>query len=1032
MCKSTINFGKPNVCLVRCILCLAGALLFVSSSRGEEPVARFLERLRQQKLFDLAVVYLDRSAAAGLLNPTTLQNLELEKIILRQESVAASKSGKDREARAQQVEQDLQKFLSSNPNHARRTEAKLKLADIWLTRAQELLDKGDDQKQSAREYFQKSMDLFGASVTELRPILESMQGAKVDPNDREKLALRERYQEEYRQAEILQAYCAMRLGDTFASGSSDARAWLTKAKELFSGIIKKTTDRREAGRHVLCLLYRGQTLVKLGENDEALDSFIRVADITEGGAFRTWVVQATTEIVKLLSNPKQAKFEAAIERGDRLLKTAQANERFQPEWIDLQFVVAEAKLGWASKIAKEPNGDLRSKTIRSEVRSAIQALARRPGPQQDRARSFLADLGVEVKDASGDKPIEIKNFADGMRAIREKLDESRDFTLQVDVLQTRRAEADEEERANIDAELVRVRSDMDSIFDVALDLTQRTIAQYSAEDSREDLLQARYYLAFILVKLERYWDAAAVADFTCRSSLGQELGQKAGGLALFSYRKLLESVGPERKANFRSTIESLSSFLLEQWPAAEESRVAVTNLLQLAVESQQWEDVERYLDMIPKDAPDHGRIARELGYMRWSQYAVAVDAKKKSGEELGDADRAVLAQAQRLLELGLSELKTETLDERSIQAAVALARIYLNADRIADAQSILSRENIGPLSVARSRRELINDQRTLSEIFRLNMRISVLLASRNGTPLTVDAVQTLVHEMNSAAEPGQFVNDLVLLSQELIDQFKQGGNVSTQTSLLELFPELMDQATQASGSIELLDWIGKSALNVVELAKGNPTLAPKTDRLASVAESAIKKMLMVAESNPGVLTDQRKEQLSILQSQAARNRGNYADAVNLLTEVVRKNNSNLLAQLELARTYQLWGMSAKSQEYLKAALLGAEYNAATRTSVVWGWGRISQRLASQPKFQDYFLESRLNLAECRYQIAMLESEAAAKSKTMETAFEDVRKTVLSFPNLESKEWETKFDLLLRKIQRELRREEIGLREFVKT
>ena len=97
--------------------------------------------------------------------------------------------------------------------------------------------------------------------------------------------------------------------------------------------------------------------------------------------------------------------------------------------------------------------------------------------------------------------------------------------------------------------------------------------------------------------------------------------------------------------------------------------------------------------------------------------------------------------------------------------------------------------------------------------------------------------------------------------------------------------------------------------------------------------------------------------------------------------------------------------------------------------MIWGWGRISQRLAQQPNLREYFFESRYNLAECRFQIAVLTTDPKEHQKVMDQAYGDIKMTALNFPELGGKEWQDKFDQVLRKIQKDLKKQEVGIQEF---
>jgi hypothetical protein len=494
----------------------------------------------------------------------------------------------------------------------------------------------------------------------------------------------------------------------------------------------------------------------------------------------------------------------------------------------------------------------------------------------------------------------------------------------------------------------------------------------------------------------------------------------------------MESSPPERKASFQLTIESLSKYLLETWPAAEETRAAIINLIQLALESSNWVDAERYLKMLPNDSVEYGRIARDLGFIEWANLLQTLDAKKKAGQAAGPEDDEALKRCESLLTEGWNSLTEETLDERAVQAAAALAKIYLNAEQLDKTLEVMNKEKVGPLHVVRNAPQLVPDAKVKLEVFRVNLRALVMSASKGGQEIQPDVIRGLIDEMQqTASDPKQMVSNLVVLAQELMEQVRTTTDAAAKGKLSDLVALLLDKAIDVSEEVDILEWVGKSLQALATDVKDTPALAAKGQQLAQTAEKSIAKLLELAKNDPSLLDDKKREQLEILQALAARNRGDFKTAVETLTKVLRKNNLMFLAQIEVARTYQMWGEQAKSLDHFKSAMLGAEMDAAKRTNTVWGWGRISQRLAQQPNLQEYFFESRYNLAYCRYEIAKLAATPADRQKGTEQAYGDIKSTALNFPELGGQKWQAKFDVLLRQIQRELKKQEVGIQEFKK-
>ncbi len=97
------------------------------------------------------------------------------------------------------------------------------LGNLLLARAEE--SKGDaDGKADVPEaikYYGEAEKVFASTQTELKAVLEKMQGARVEASDEAGKALREKLRSDYRRAELLAAFSAEQKGRSFAKGSAN-------------------------------------------------------------------------------------------------------------------------------------------------------------------------------------------------------------------------------------------------------------------------------------------------------------------------------------------------------------------------------------------------------------------------------------------------------------------------------------------------------------------------------------------------------------------------------------------------------------------------------------------------------------------------------------------------------------------------------------------------------------------------------------------------------------------------------------------
>jgi len=433
MHQNTKKPGRKSRFLVLSSLLLGvhAAFGIPSQAVAEEPAAKFLQRLKEEGYYDQALKYLDLSVQKNRLPASMKEDIGLEKVMLLQMSLAEVRTAKDLDVKLAQVEQGYKEFLTNSPQHPRRGETLLKLADLYLDRGTKLLedskedarkpelaDKAKEQRERARGSLQQAFETYTTTIDSLRPTLEQMQGANVKPNETERLALREKLQREYRQAQILQAISNKLTAETFDANSPEWKQRLEDAEKKLADVADKSS--KQAGAKYLSLLNRGRIQAMLGQVDGARETLKRVAENEDAGIFRTWRIQAVSDIVRLDSTAASGKYEAAIMAGEEQLKMVDFREREKPEWQDLQLAVAEARLAWIKTL--DPKGDeAKIRNLKREARDAFQNLAKKQGRAGNIAKDYLKDLGIEVKGNTDDNKLpDANNFTEAMKAGRSR------------------------------------------------------------------------------------------------------------------------------------------------------------------------------------------------------------------------------------------------------------------------------------------------------------------------------------------------------------------------------------------------------------------------------------------------------------------------------------------------------------------------------------------------------------------------------------------------------------------------------------
>lgn len=1004
----------PSHISLRLVGILAVILLSSTAANADEPAKRFLKRLREEGYYDQGLKYLEISAAKNRLPANMMADLPLERVILMQESLRTVKTPQQRDERMLAIEKGFKEFLASAPTHSRRSETQTKLGDLLLDRAQSALDESkkpenvissESWRSKSRQAYTEAMDLYTKISEELKPILESMAGdkiktIKVDGKDAKELTeLREQYQREYRQSQILQAKTMEFIAQTYDAQTPQRRTWLEKAEASFIAVVDKTIGSQEAGRRMLSLLYLAEVQGQLEKIDEARNSYTRVAENEGEGIFRTWRVQAVTGIIRLDSSEKSAKYDAAIQRGEEAFKTATAKERDDPEWLDLQLATAEARLAWARTL-DERKDETKYKNNRRVARETLQTILKKKGPHLAKAKQYLSELGIETVETVDVKLPETKSWADTIKIARERLDraESAESTLPNDAARDRKQ---------------------------SIELYLRALRLHKDSDSREDLLEAKFLLAYLHLKTEQYWESVALSQELLSSGKGTDKAQKCGGFALMGLGKIISEVPSDRQLAFVATLERLANQLILIDPASEEAQNAIDLLVKLDLIHKKYDEAEKHIALGQGNSSGGG--ASMLGQILWGDYQQAAYEHRKNKTDESPEDLGKKQRSEKLLRSTWDAMQVVKADKNMVTGVNALASIYLMSDRIDEALMTIDAPTKGAIALTTTVKGL--DPSVQLEAYRLKLQAMVQAAGSGKQQLSTESVNQVVQKMKelSGADDSALTNALNNLAVKLLMKLESSESTEEQAKLGAAFGVLIQQLVGVSSDIAILDSVGSSVLSLARKMRDTPSLAANAKPLMVIAEAVLSKV--AAKPAAELIEAKRKpEELQLKLALAKSGAGKFEEAHALFVQSLIANPKNLTLQVEAARNLQMWA-NGKDIELIKKAVFGAEPDA-KKTNILWGWGKINSVTAARVSdFKEIFFEARLSISSGLRAIALGETNAEKKKQGLERALSKIRETVQTYPELGSPEIRTSFEKLLRELQQDLGKPVIGLQEF---
>ncbi len=123
----------------------------------------------------------------------------------------------------------------------------------------------------------------------------------------------------------------------------------------------------------------------------------------------------------------------------------------------------------------------------------------------------------------------------------------------------------------------------------------------------------------------------------------------------------------------------------------------------------------------------------------------------------------------------------------------------------------------------------------------------------------------------------------------------------------------------------------------------------------------------------------------------------------------------------------MWaGEPQQALKYLDAIRGTRSSQQGTAEPLVWGWGRIAQYTTRGKQFRDAFHEARYNSALCHYKLALRLRKATDRTEYLNRARNEIVVTQRMFPNMGGPTWYSRYDALLKKIQRSLGERAEGL------
>jgi len=1011
-----------HVCGLACAVLLG---VFASSLVAEEPYQRFLEKLRDERLFDLALVYLGDLEDQPNVSEEFKAVIALERgVLLYSAASQMSAQNAQRPVKLDQAEAAMRTFLKNRPQHPRRGEAQLSLGNLLLARAEEAKTKaGPDNKQDIPEaikFFSEAHDLFQETVKELAAVLEQIKGARTDATDASQVDYRKQVRGEIRRAQLLAAAAMENRGRSRAESSAERKTDLEAALGMYNDLYLK--EKEIVSIRNYALFYRSGLQETLGKVDDAIDGYQRIADQEGIDSLRMLQTQAITELVRLFTS--QGKFPLADERAAKWESQIRPDERQSPEVLAFKLQYVTSRVAWIKDLEKKDKNDRTASKLTRETRDEVRALTRIPGPHQEAARKLLGELGAEPAAPKTAGLPQVKNFAEALEAATERIQRTEANSIDLATLEQQLADPaiTAEDKQAKGQQLADAKEAVRVDFEQATQLLRTGLRLFSKKDERELLFEARQKLAFCLLKQQQPWEAIAIGEFLALSNPRTEQGLQAGTIALAAYGELFKTEDKDRRTQLIDQLQPFAEYLVLTWPDSEESGTAASALVQLALINKEWAKAEKFLEAVTTTSAASAKLFRDAALQFYALYG---EAKRANPEETPDLLAARKRAFDSLIKAAAG-IKQESMGGPEIEVINNLARLYVADNQVEAAAKLLDNPELSPLQVLKDKPDSVTT-RVAMDTYRtaLQVEIGKLTSGVSDAVVATKRIGDLVGSLEEASKkeadgPQVLAGIFVQLARDLKDSLASTKEVDKRQKLSEALVKVTSEAGKKATAFGTNYWAADTLLSVAEELKGDSAQA----KLAySEASAILDQMLVKGKADADWMQPKGIElQVKLLLAKSQRGNGQFDQAIDTLSGVLESANI-IVAQMEAAKTYQAWG-DASDPKYHKSAIEG-DRPGKNGANIIWGFSKIANVASKNPNSAEQFYEARYQVANSRYKFA-LGGEAKNKTTLLEQAAKDIQSTARLYPALGGPDMTTKFDALLKLIQKAQGQEAVGL------
>ncbi len=985
---------------------------------------KFLAALREQGFHTLALDFLDRMESSPLATDRFRDRIPFERCLTHLTLARQTTDADSRDKHLASGVSELDQLAVAAPQAAEVGEARMEVAETFVQfgmRAALRSSRLENDPVARGEAEQQARQDFAAGLAQYTLARDFYDEARnrakqEDATDEDRNQLVS-YQETWLRCRLYIARTQLEMGMTYAADSDERRQTIKPAIDALDSIFTKYDTYRQGVFAQIARFYQARCYQALGDCKQAITAYEDIlAEAYAASQRREFFAEAIWRQAECLLAEKR--YEELISRADQWLKESRPNELQSADWIEVQFVLAQALEQQAATLAEN---DPQQKNLLRDARSYAREISRRQGPHQEAAQLMFARLGRgTTTDSDRDQP---QTFTEAFTAGRDAFDE---WTLSDTAIEAAR-DNNPAQVANLQERARQSERDARTFLELTLKLA-------GPDTDIEALNTARHYLCWIYYQDHNYWKSAVLGEYLARQFPDGPYARRAAKVALSSYQQMYrlyrdQGTLPQQLDFEVRQAANIAEYITRRWPGTDDAKAAYERLIEFSIREDRLADARKLIDSLPPE--DRAASILRIGTAFWSKYLRQAQLPADSRPDDSTLE-SLRREAAALLQEGFDGLPEQPEISTSLVAGIlSLAQVYREQERFDDTLALLNHETLGPYRLIQDQHPAVSEPATKAIVYQELLR--ALVAST--PPRTEEAVRVMdALEESLQAEMGDAASQRVTAIyvglgrqlQEVLAGLNAAGRPVEAAQIAAAFEVFVNRIARRAdqGDFQIQAWVARTYFDLGrELRRADRDSAQARKYFQSCLDTItpLVEQPELAPSEAHVLS------LSKRRAECLRYLRRYQDAISQFSKMLAEKPMYLDVQKLAAYTYQEWG-SVESKRY-ENAIHGGQRQKSDNKNRIWGWIRLASVAAKasrqDAKYRNLYFECRYNIAAARF-LAARQQSGADREEQLAQAESNIRVIYNRYPKMGGESRKAAFDRLLKRIQKERGQPQVGL------